>query len=78
MGAMSESGPRASLAPIVVAILSIISLSLLGFVVALWPEEVPRPKTQPVNEAAAPAPQSFNGGSQFAPPPREPRRGTWI
>jgi hypothetical protein len=75
---MRESVPKASLAPILVAILSLISLSLLGFVVALWPEEGPRPKTRPVNEAAAPAPQSFNGGSQFALPSREPRQRTWM
>ena len=74
---MHEPTPKASLAPIVVAILSIMSLSLLGIVVALWPDETPRPKTQPVNEAAAPAPQSFNGGSPFM-PPRAPRRMTWI
>jgi hypothetical protein len=75
---MSESGLKASLAPIVVAILSIVSLSLLGFVVALWPEEPPRSKTQPVDKGAAPSPQSFNGGSQFAPPPRAPGRTKWI
>lgn len=74
---MNESGPKASLAPIVVAIVSIMSLSLLGFVVALWPEETRRAKARPVNEAAAPAPQSFNGGSKFA-PPREPGRMKWM
>jgi hypothetical protein len=77
--AMSEATPRASLAPIVVALLSIVSVSLLGFVVALWPEE-PRSapaRPQAVNAAPRPLPQSYEGGSLFIPEPRK-HPGKWT
>ena len=46
---MSNETRRASLAPVLVALISITSVSLFGFTVAYWPEEAPR-AVAPANE----------------------------
>lgn len=63
---------KASLAPVIVALVLLLSISLLGLVVALWPEE--RAAAAPVgshDQAAPPRPGSFEGDF---PEPR-PRKG---
>lgn len=58
-----------SLAPIVVALVMLASISLLGFIVALWPAE-------PV--AAAPAEGHELVGDSFAMPPCRGSCPKWI
>jgi hypothetical protein len=74
----SGFAPRASLAPIVVALLSVVSVSLLGFVVAWWPEEPAAAAPQRVDEAATAERQSFDGGSRFAPAPVKQPVMKWM
>jgi hypothetical protein len=71
--------PSSSLAPIYVALLSILSLSLLGFVVASWPGDAASSAPRPAAGGAATASRSI----EVAPPPAlkapEPRnRRTWM
>lgn len=79
MDSAKASGPgaKASLAPILVALLSAVSVSLLGFVVAFWPEEPARPRSPAVETSVTAVPQSFDGGSDFV-PLRERGRGRWM
>jgi hypothetical protein len=73
----SGLAPKASLAPIFVAFLSVVSVSLLGFVVAFWPEEPARPRPPAAQTSVTAAPQSFDGESDFV-PMRERGRGRWM
>jgi hypothetical protein len=73
---MSAPGTQASLAPIIVALLSLVSLSLLAFVIAFWPQEPAQtPRTRDNAERAAPS--SFEDGS-FVPAPAKRRQTRWT
>jgi hypothetical protein len=74
---MSNPTLRASLAPIVVALLAVASVSLFGFTVAYWPEEQPR-TPHAAESSLGIAPQSFDGESSFVPPARERGRARWM
>lgn len=73
----SEPATKASLAPIFVALLSVMSVSLLGFVVAFWPEEPARPHRPAAETSVTAAPQAFDGRPDFV-PLREQGRGRWM
>jgi hypothetical protein len=76
-GPMSTQATKASLAPIIVALLSLASVSLLGFAVAFWPEEpaatTPNPRSEPETRGTRP----FEGSS-FTRVPVPQRRSKWI
>ena len=76
-GRMSTQAMKASLAPIIVALLSLASVSLLGFAVAFWPEEPARTMPNPRSEPETHGTRSFEGSS-FAPAPAPERRSKWI
>jgi hypothetical protein len=68
-----------SLAPIYVALLSILSLSLLGFVVASWPGDAASSAPRPAAVEAATASRSIEAvppAPLKAPEPRS--RKTWM
>ena len=72
---MSNQKFQANLAPILVSLLAILSVSLFGSVVVHWPQEPPRPQGQGVEGST---PQSFDGESSFVPPANEPGRTKWM
>jgi hypothetical protein len=72
---MTTESLRASLAPIVVALLAVMSVSLFGFAVVYWPEEPARAR---VESTVNIAPQSFEGDSSFVTPVRERGRTRWM
>jgi hypothetical protein len=74
---MSAHRGTASLAPILVALMTLVSMSLLGFIVALWPAE-PRAEARPREESRAPAAQTFEGGSHYAPAPDRGLQSKWM
>ena len=76
MGPMSTQGMKATLAPIIVALLSLVSISLFGFAIAFWPEEPARTAPNPRGEPEAHT-RSYEGSS-FAPAPVREPRSKWI
>ncbi len=72
---MDTHDRTASLAPIFVALLSLLSISLFGFAVAFWPQEpdAAASKTRDPVEARTPY-----EGSSFEAPPAGERRKTWT
>ena len=75
---MSNQRFQASLAPILVSLLAILSVSLFGAVVVHWPQEPPRPQGQAVESSMSATPQSFDGESSFVPPANERGRMKWM
>jgi hypothetical protein len=76
-GLMCVYEKTASLAPIVVALMLLASVSLLGYVVAFWPGEPTGAPAQPRDEPAPSALRSFEGSS-FAPAPERRPRSQWM
>jgi hypothetical protein len=73
---MSASRDNASLAPILVALMLLVSISLLGFIVAFWPAETdaaaPRTRDETPPEGHEVARDSF------APPPCRRPCSKWM
>ena len=75
------ASPRymAGLAPIYFALLSLVSLSLLGFAVAFWAEDPAPSAYRQDHNQAAPAGRASEGGQHSSPDSRAPRiRTTWM
>lgn len=71
--------PLASLAPLYLALLLIVALSLFGFAVALWPEDPAPAAIQMGDRQSAPASRVFEGGLELPPAPQAPRsRSNWM
>ena len=70
---------EATIAPIYVAILSLVSLGLLAFIVVMWPDD-PKPTAPRPGEAqAAPVSRSLESGQRLPQDPRESRRDSrWM
>jgi hypothetical protein len=72
-GPMARNLAKASQAPVIVALLVLMSLSLFGLAVAWWPEERAGAEVRELrNQAVPPSPASF-GGDCFALPPDRPQ-----
>lgn len=66
---MALDSTKASLAPVIVALLALVSLGLFGFAVASWPEEEAGAEVRELrNQAAPPSPASFGGDCLTLPP----------
>lgn len=66
-------------APIYVALSLLVSASLLGIVLALWPDTREPSASRPHDREAAPASGSLESGLRVLPDNREPRsRRRWI
>ena len=74
---MNASRNKARLAPIIVALLVLVSISLLGFIVASWPAEPPAAAPQVRGEAPPPDRHEVARDS-LAPPTRSPPRAKWM
>ncbi len=72
---MSTQDKTASLAPILVALLSLVSIALFGFAIAFWPQEPGAAASRVRDEATARTPYE---GSSFEPPSPGERRKWWI
>lgn len=69
----------ASLAPIYVAILSLVSLALLAFIVAFWPENAPASSPRPERSKVVPAMVAPDPGATRARDVRPATsRGRWA
>jgi len=70
---------EASLAPIYVALLAVVSVALFGFAAALWPDDSARPAHRAPTSDSSPASRSFEGASRHPPDaPKAPGRGSWM
>ena len=70
---------RVRLAPVYVALLSLVALSLLGFVVAFWPEQPAASAYRPDDSEVATAGRSYEGASRLPPEAPEQRsRRNWM
>ena len=69
---------KASLAPIVVALLMLVSLGLLGLIVGLWPKEVPAATPQYLRDQTASSSPGSLQGDCFTGPPRNGLQAKWM
>jgi len=74
---MSASRNKANLAPIVVVLVLLVSISLLGFIVAFWPAEPAAAAPRTRGDAAPPDRHEFARDS-FAPSTRSRPRSRWM
>jgi hypothetical protein len=72
--------PRAaSLAPIYVALLLLFAVSLLGFLIAFWPEDTANAASRRSGGEATPAGRAFEGGMRVTPDAsKPPSRRVWA
>jgi hypothetical protein len=75
--ARTRRGARPAATPI--AICALVALSLLGFVLALWPDTAELQASRPDASQAAPAGGSLEGGLRALPDkPESRKRSTWM
>lgn len=74
-----EPRRKVTLAPVYIALLGLLSLALLGLLVAVWPPASGPAAQRPVDGSPAGDTRSFEGS--YLPPPAPPkpsRSGTWM
>jgi hypothetical protein len=75
----ARSSIWAGLAPILVALLLLVSLSIAGFAIAFWPGDSAPSAHLSGESEAMPASRSFEGEARRQPDAHEPRsRKTWM
>jgi hypothetical protein len=75
VGAPRKAGP----APIYLAIAALLLVSLVGFVVVIWPEDSTASADRPSEGEVGPASQSFQGSLRTPPDARDSRgRMRWM
>ena len=77
MRPVEKDTTKASLAPIIGALLLLIVVSLFGLAISVWPAEPAAPVPEPRTETERGISRAYDG-SLVEPPPPGTRRSRWI